>query len=286
LYQIVGKKVLAPGIKRFEVAAPLVARNAQAGQFIMLRLDEYGERIPLTIADLDPDQGTVTIIVQEIGKSTELLGRLEAGDFILDFVGPLGKPSHIKKFGRVVMIGGGVGIAPIHPIAREMKRAGNEVISVLGTRSRELLIMEEEMKLASTEVLITTDDGSYGRQGFVTDVLKDLIANRGPLDLVVAIGPMVMMEAVCRVTRGPGIPTVVSLNPIMVDGTGMCGACRVQVGSDTKFACVDGPEFDGHLVDWELAKRRARLFIQEEKRAVAEHAAKRERGRCGCGCHQ
>lgn len=252
----------------------------------MLRLDEYGERIPLTIADLDPDQGTVTIIVQEIGKSTELLGRLEAGDFILDFVGPLGKPSHIKKFGRVVMIGGGVGIAPIHPIAREMKRAGNEVISVLGTRSRELLIMEEEMKLASTEVLITTDDGSYGRQGFVTDVLKDLIANRGPLDLVVAIGPMVMMEAVCRVTRGPGIPTVVSLNPIMVDGTGMCGACRVQVGSDTKFACVDGPEFDGHLVDWELAKRRARLFIQEEKRAVAEHAAKRERGRCGCGCHQ
>ncbi|MGI6647566.1 MAG: sulfide/dihydroorotate dehydrogenase-like FAD/NAD-binding protein [Bacillota bacterium] len=286
MYQIVGKKVLAPGIKRFEVAAPLVARNAQAGQFIMLRLDEYGERIPLTIADLDPDQGTVTIIVQEIGKSTELLGRLEAGDFILDFVGPLGKPSHIKKFGRVVMIGGGVGIAPIHPIAREMKRAGNEVISVLGTRSRELLIMEEEMKLASTEVLITTDDGSYGRQGFVTDVLKDLIANRGPLDLVVAIGPMVMMEAVCRVTRGPGIPTVVSLNPIMVDGTGMCGACRVQVGSDTKFACVDGPEFDGHLVDWELAKRRARLFIQEEKRAVAEHAAKRERGRCGCGCHQ
>ncbi len=286
MYQIVRKKVLAPGIKRFEVAAPLVARNAQAGQFIMLRLDEYGERIPLTIADFDPDQGTVTIIFQEIGKSTELLGRLETGDFILDFVGPLGKPSHIKKFGRVVMIGGGVGIAPIHPIAREMKRAGNEVISVLGARSRELLIMEEEMKLASTEVLITTDDGSYGRQGFVTDVLKDLIANRGPLDLVVAIGPMVMMEAVCRVTRGPGIPTVVSLNPIMVDGTGMCGACRVQVGSDTKFACVDGPEFDGHQVDWELAKRRSRLFIQEEKRAIAEHEAERERGRCGCGCHQ
>jgi len=286
LYQIVRKKVLAPGIKRFEVAAPLVARNAQAGQFIMLRLDEYGERIPLTIADFDPDQGTVTIIFQEIGKSTELLGRLETGDFILDFVGPLGKPSHIKKFGRVVMIGGGVGIAPIHPIAREMKRAGNEVISVLGARSRELLIMEEEMKLASTEVLITTDDGSYGRQGFVTDVLRDLITNRGPLDLVVAIGPMVMMEAVCRVTRGPGIPTVVSLNPIMVDGTGMCGACRVQVGSDTKFACVDGPEFDGHQVDWELAKRRSRLFIQEEKRAIAEHEAERERGRCGCGCHQ
>lgn len=286
MYQIVRKKVLAPGIKRFEVAAPLVARNAQAGQFIMLRLDEYGERIPLTIADFDPDQGTVTIIFQEIGKSTELLGRLETGDFILDFVGPLGKPSHIKKFGRVVMIGGGVGIAPIHPIAREMKRAGNEVISVLGARSRELLIMEEEMKLASTEVLITTDDGSYGRQGFVTDVLRDLITNRGPLDLVVAIGPMVMMEAVCRVTRGPGIPTVVSLNPIMVDGTGMCGACRVQVGSDTKFACVDGPEFDGHQVDWELAKRRSRLFIQEEKRAIAEHEAERERGRCGCGCHQ
>ena len=286
MYRIVRKEVLAPELKLFEVEAPLVARSAQAGQFIMLRIDEFGERIPLTIADFDPEKGTVTIIFQEIGKSTQLMGQLQEGDCLQDFVGPLGKPSHIEQFGRVVMIGGGVGVAPIHPIARAMKKAGNEVISVLGARNRELLIMEEAMQLASTEVIITTDDGSYGRKGFVTQVLQELITDRSPIDLVVAIGPMVMMEAVCKVTREPAIATVVSLNPIMVDGTGMCGACRIKVGPDTKFACVDGPEFDGHLVDWDLAKRRSRMFVAEEKQALAEHQDKRKEGGCGCSCHQ
>jgi ferredoxin--NADP+ reductase len=286
LYRIIRKEVLAPDLKLFEVDAPLVARSAQAGQFIMLRIDEFGERIPLTIADFDSQKGSVTVIFQEIGKSTQLLGRLEENDCVLDFVGPLGMPSHIEQFGRVVMIGGGVGVAPIHPVAREMKRAGNEVISVLGARTRDLIIMEDAMKAASTEVIITTDDGSYGRKGFVTQVLQELISNRAPIDLVVAIGPMVMMEAVCKVTREPGIPTVVSLNPIMVDGTGMCGACRIKVGAETKFACVDGPEFDGHLVDWDLAKRRSRMFLAEEKQAVAEHEEMRKGGGCGCGSHQ
>jgi ferredoxin--NADP+ reductase len=286
LYRIVRKEQLAPELMLFEVEAPLAARSAQAGQFIMLRIDEFGERIPLTIADFDPEKGTLTLIVQVIGKSTRLMGQLQAGDCLLDLVGPLGQPSHIKKYGRVVMIGGGVGVAPIHPIARALKQAGNEVISILGARSRELLIMEEAMQKASTEVIVTTDDGSYGRKGFVTQVLQDLIDTRMPIDLVVAIGPMVMMEAVSKVTREPGIATVVSLNPIMVDGTGMCGACRVQVGPDTKFACVDGPEFDGHLVDWDLAKRRSRMFAAEEKRALAEPDSQRKGGGCGCSCHQ
>ena len=285
MYRIVRKEVLAPGLKRFDVEAPLVARSARAGQFIILRLDEWGERIPLTIADLDPEQGTVTIIFQEVGKSTQLLGQLEEGEYIRDFVGPLGRPSHISQLGRVVMIGGGVGIAPIHPIAREMKRAGNEVISILGARNRQLLILEEEMKQASTEVLITTDDGSYGRKGLVTKVLQELIIHRSPINLVVSIGPLVMMEAVCRVTQAAGIKTMVSLNPIMVDGTGMCGACRVQVGAETRFACVDGPEFDGHLVDWKLARQRAQMFVAEEKQALQEHEERRKGGLGGCDCH-
>lgn len=285
MYRIVKKEVLAPAVKLFEVEAPLVARSARAGQFIILRIDEYGERIPLTIADLDRERGTVKIVFQEVGKSTQLLGQLEEGEYILDFAGPLGKPSHIEKFGRVVMIGGGIGVAPIYPIAREMKKAGNEVISVIGARNKELLIMEEEMRNVSTEVIITTDDGSYGRKGFVTDVLQDLIENRSPIDLVVAIGPMVMMEMVSKITKEPGISTIVSLNPIMVDGTGMCGACRVEVGAETRFACVDGPEFDGHQVNWELAKRRARMFVVEEKQALAEHDELRGGG-CRCGCQQ
>lgn len=284
MYRIVRKEQLAPELILFEVEAPLAARSAQAGQFIMIRIDEFGERIPLTIADFDPEKGTLTLIVQVIGKSTRLMGQLQEDDCLLDLVGPLGRPSHIEKFGRVVMIGGGVGVAPIHPIARAMKQAGNEVISVLGARSRELIIMEEVMQKASNEVIVTTDDGSYGRKGFVTQVLQDLISNRGPIDLVVAIGPMVMMEAVSKVTREPGIATVVSLNPIMVDGTGMCGACRIQVGPDTKFACVDGPEFDGHLVDWDLAKRRSRMFAEAEKRASADLDAQGKGGGRGCRC--
>lgn len=286
MYRIVKKEQLAPGLILYEVEAPLVARSAQAGQFIMIRIDEFGERIPLTIADFEPEKGTVTLIVQVIGKSTRLMGELQEGDCLLDLVGPLGRPSSVEKFGRVVMIGGGVGVAPIHPIARAMKQAGNEVISILGARSRELIIMEEAMQKASTEVIVTTDDGSYGRPGFVTQVLQELITTRGPIDLVVAIGPMVMMEAVSKVTREPGIPTIVSLNPIMVDGTGMCGACRIQVGPNTKFACVDGPEFDGHLVDWDLAKRRSRMFATEERQALTEPEDLRKGDECECNCHQ
>jgi len=285
LYQILKKQVLVPDLMiLFEVKAPLVASSCQAGQFVMLRKDEVGERIPLTIADFDREKGTITIIFQVVGKSTELIATMEEGDYLLDFAGPLGQPSHIENLGRVVMIGGGVGVAPIHPIAREMKLAGNEVISILGARNRDLLILEEKMKIVSSEVIVTTDDGSYGRTGLVTRVLQELIDERGKIDLVVAIGPMIMMQAVCEVTRKADIPTVVSLNPIMVDGTGMCGACRIEVGSDTKFACVDGPEFDGHKVNWPLARQRSLIFAAEEKRAMLEHH--NEGGGCGCRCQQ
>ncbi|KUG03650.1 hydrogenase, subunit gamma related [hydrocarbon metagenome] len=285
MYQILKKQVLVPDLMiLFEVKAPLVASSCQAGQFVMLRKDEVGERIPLTIADFDREKGTITIIFQVVGKSTELIATMEEGDYLLDFAGPLGQPSHIENLGRVVMIGGGVGVAPIHPIAREMKLAGNEVISILGARNRDLLILEEKMKIVSSEVIVTTDDGSYGRTGLVTRVLQELIDERGKIDLVVAIGPMIMMQAVCEVTRKADIPTVVSLNPIMVDGTGMCGACRIEVGSDTKFACVDGPEFDGHKVNWPLARQRSLIFAAEEKRAMLEHH--NEGGGCGCRCQQ
>jgi ferredoxin--NADP+ reductase len=285
MYQIVKKKVLIPDVMiLLEIEAPLVAASCQAGQFIMLRMDEVGERIPLTIADFDREKGTITIIFQVVGKTTELMTKLEEGDCVLDFAGPLGRPSHIEKFGRVVMIGGGVGVAPIHPIARELKIAGNEVISILGARSHDFLILEEEMKKVSSEVIVTTDDGSYSRKGLVTDVLKELINERGKIDLVIAIGPMVMMQAVCDVTREPYIPTIVSMNPVMVDGTGMCGACRIEVGTETKFACVDGPEFDGHGVNWKLARQRASMFKDEEKRAMIEY--KHKGGGCACGCHQ
>lgn len=284
MYQIVKKRVLVPDIMiLFEVKAPLVAASCQAGQFVLLRKDEVGERIPLTIADFDRDNGTITVIFQVVGKSTALMATMEEGDYLSDFAGPLGKPSHIEKFGRVVMIGGGVGVAPIHPIAREMKLAGNEVISILGARSHELLILEEEMKKVSSQVIVTTDDGSYGRKGLVTEVLATIM-NSSKVDLVVAIGPLVMMQAVCEGTRAQGIPTVVSMNPIMVDGTGMCGACRIEVGADTKFACVDGPEFDGHQVNWTLARQRSLMFVEEEKQAMLN--LENQGGTCKCGCHQ
>jgi 2-polyprenylphenol hydroxylase and related flavodoxin oxidoreductases len=285
MYQIIKKKVLIPDVMiLLEIEAPMVAASCQAGQFIMLRMDEVGERIPLTITDFDREKGTITIIFQVVGKTTELMNQLEEGDCVLDFAGPLGRPSHIEKFGRVVMIGGGVGVAPIYPIARELKNAGNEVISILGARNHELLILEKEMKKISSEVIVTTDDGSYGRKGLVTEVLKELISERDKIDLVVAIGPMIMMQAVCDATREPNIPTIVSMNPVMVDGTGMCGACRIEVGNETKFACVDGPEFDGHRVNWKLASQRAAMFKDEEQRAMVEY--KHEGGRCVCGCHQ
>ncbi len=251
-----------------DVDAPYVARKAQPGQFVILRVGASGERIPLTIADSDKGAGTVTLVFQEVGKSTMIMGGLKEGDRIDDLVGPLGLPSHIEKLGLVVCVGGGIGIAPIHPIARGFKEAGNHVISILGARSKNLLIMEEEMVRASTEVKVCTDDGSYGQKGFVTNVLEGLIQEGLPIELVMAIGPVPMMEAVSRLTKPYGIRTMVSLNPIMVDGTGMCGACRVTVGGEIKFACVDGPDFDGHNVDFAELRLRQRMYLKEEREAI------------------
>ncbi|GEA15952.1 MAG: ferredoxin/flavodoxin---NADP+ reductase [Moorella sp. (in: firmicutes)] len=279
VYRIVRKEVMSPVIKLMEIEAPEVAAKARAGQFIILRIDEEGERIPLTIADFDRSRGTITTIFQEVGYTTRRLGTMEAGDALADFVGPLGQPSEIENYGRVVCVGGGVGVAPVYPIARALKEAGNEVISIIGARTKELLIWEEKMRAVSSELLVATDDGSYGHHGFVTDLLKQVLEERGNVARVWGIGPVVMMRAVAETTRPFGVPTIVSMNPIMVDGTGMCGACRVSVGGETKFACVDGPEFDGHQVDWQLALRRMNMYREEEERIIKFH----EGG--GCGCH-
>ncbi|MDO7786393.1 sulfide/dihydroorotate dehydrogenase-like FAD/NAD-binding protein [Desulforamulus aquiferis] len=282
MYKIVSKKTLAPAIHEYEILAPRVAKKAQAGQFIIVRIDEQGERIPLTIADFNREAGTITIVFAEAGYSTKKLGRLNEGDSVLDFVGPLGVPSHVDKFGTVVMVAGGVGVAPVFPIAREMKDAGNQVVSIMGARNKELIFWEEKMKAASSELLVTTDDGSYVRKGFVTDVLREYIEAQGKPALVMAIGPLPMMRAVVNVTKEYEIKTMVSLNSIMVDGTGMCGACRVTVGGETRFVCVDGPEFDGHQVDFEEQLMRSRKYKSEEQHALTKES-------CGCGgggkCH-
>ncbi|MDI6640403.1 MAG: sulfide/dihydroorotate dehydrogenase-like FAD/NAD-binding protein, partial [Methanocellales archaeon] len=265
---IVTKKELAPTIKLFEVVAPLVAKKAKPGQFIILRIDEKGERIPLTIADFDAQKGTVTIIFQEVGKTTKQLGCLSEGDYISDFIGPLGNPTEIKRYGRVVCIGGGVGVAPIYLKVRALREAGNEVISIIGARTKELLILEEELQEISDEFYITTDDGSKGHHGFVTDVLQKLIDERKNIDLVATAGPAIMMKVVANVTRKHNIRTIASLNPIMVDGTGMCGSCRVRVDGKTKFTCVDGPEFDAHKVDFDHLMTRLQRYLKEEKLAL------------------
>jgi 2-polyprenylphenol hydroxylase and related flavodoxin oxidoreductases len=280
LFAITKKEVLSPTIKLFKVSAPEIAAKAKPGQFIILRLDEKGERIPLTIADFDRREGTLTLIFQEVGRSTLELGELNQGDCLVDLVGPLGKPSEIKKFGRVICIGGGVGVAPVYPITRAMKEAGNEVISIIGARSSDLLILEQEMREVSDSLAVVTDDGTAGMKGFVTTKLEQILKEGPKPDLIVAIGPLVMMRAVSELTRPYGIKTVVSLNSIMVDGTGMCGACRVPVGSKTKFACVDGPEFDGHQVDWAIADMRARMFVDEEKIALEKYNC--AGGECQC----
>ena len=265
---IVEKRELAPLAHLFVVEAPMVSRKARPGQFIILRIDEKGERIPLTIADSDPEKGSITLVVQEIGKTTIQLARMKEGEYILDVVGPLGKPTHLDRFGTVVCMGGGFGIAAIHPVARALKELENEVISIIGARKRELLIMEEEMRRVSSRLLIATDDGSYGRHGFVTDVLKDLLEEGVHIDYCIAIGPVPMMRAVCKITEPLKIKTIVSLNPIMVDGTGMCGACRVTVGGKTRFACVDGPDFDGHEVDFDELIKRQRIYIEAERASL------------------
>ncbi|NJE42730.1 sulfide/dihydroorotate dehydrogenase-like FAD/NAD-binding protein [Thermococcus sp. GR6] len=276
MFRIVHKEKLSPGINLFEIEAPRIARHAKPGQFVVLRLHEKGERIPLTIADSDAGRGTITIVVQEVGKTTYELGTYENGDNILDLLGPLGRPSHIDNFGTVVMVGGGVGVAEIYPVAKAMKEAGNHVISILGFRTKKLVFWGDKLAEVSDEVIVTTNDGSYGMEGFTTHALAKLFDEGRKIDLVHAVGPVIMMKAVAELTRPHGIRTVASLNPIMVDGTGMCGACRVTVGGEIKFACVDGPEFDAHLVDWdELVKR---LNYYRDLELISLEKWKRERG--------
>jgi ferredoxin--NADP+ reductase len=272
--EILENVVLSDSVNRYLVAAPKIAARRKAGQFVIVRIDEFGERIPLTIADADPEQGTITLVVQAVGKSTAQMATLKPGDRLLDVVGPLGAPTHIERVGTVAVVAGGIGIAPAHPVAQAFKRAGNTVIAILGARSKNLLIMEDEMRRATDEVLVCTDDGSYGRPGLVTHVLNDLIDTRGKPDQVFAVGPVPMMKYVSLLTREYGIPTMVSLNPIMMDGTGMCGGCRVTIGGQTRFACVEGPDFDGHLVDFdELMQRQA--FYKEQERVAYERYMQR-----------
>ncbi|MEO0092384.1 MAG: sulfide/dihydroorotate dehydrogenase-like FAD/NAD-binding protein [candidate division WOR-3 bacterium] len=282
MFRILSKKELAPGIKLFEFDAPLIAQKAQPGQFVVLRINEPGERIPLTIADAKKEKGILVIVFQEVGKTTKLLGTLNPGDAVLDLIGPLGKPSEIENYGSVICIGGGVGTPEIFPVARALKEAKNKVISIIGARSKNLLIMEQEMKSVSDELYITTDDGSYGEKGLVTDVLKKIIANGRKIDCVFAVGPVIMMKAVSEMTRPYNIRTIVSLNPIMLDATGMCGVCRVEVGGETKFACVDGPEFDGHKVDFDLLMKRLKTYLKEEKESLELF----NRQITSCSCHK
>ena len=261
MFKILRKEEWSPNVYAMDIEAPRVAKKAQAGQFIVLRVNEEGERIPLTIADYDRETGKILIVFQAIGASTMELAALEAGDTILDFVGPLGRPSEIAKLdGTMVVVGGGIGVAPTYPIARAMKEAGNKVIAIMGAKTKDILIMEDEMKAVTDEVLVTTDDGSYGIKGFVTNAVQALVDRGEKIAQITAIGPVIMMKSVADATRDLGIHTVVSLNPIMVDGTGMCGGCRVTVGEETKFACVDGPEFDGHLVDFKGLMSRQRMY--------------------------
>ncbi len=265
--RIVAKRIIAPNTVRMDIAAPKIARKRKAGQFVILRAAEESERIPLTIAMSDPVTGTITVIFQMVGHSTMELGRLPEGGEVRDVVGPLGKPTHIEKFGTVVSVGGGIGTAVALPIAAAMKQAGNRVIGIVGARTKDLLILQDEMKAACDEMLVSTDDGSFGIHGFVTQVLEKTIARGDKIDLALAIGPVPMMRAVCDLTKRHGIRTIVSLNPIMIDGTGMCGGCRVSVGGKTKFCCVDGPEFDGHEVDWDLLVNRQRMYMDAERKA-------------------
>lgn len=279
-FKIVKKQELVPTIYLMDISAPRIARKAQPGQFVILRIDEKGERIPLTIADFDRKKGTITMIFQTMGKTTTKLSTLENGGELLDFIGPLGNPAHIENEGTVILVGGGVGVAPVFPQARAFKEAGNNVISIIGSRSSNLLLWEDKMREFSDELYITTDDGTKGHHGFVTDIVKKILESGTKVDRVVAIGPPVMMRAVAGVTKPFNVKTVVSLNSIMVDGTGMCGACRVLVGNETKFACVDGPEFDAHLVDFTLLMNRLAIYQPEEKLAFEKYKCERE----GCKC--
>jgi ferredoxin--NADP+ reductase len=277
-FRITEARFLAPDVKLFRIGAPRIARKRKAGQFVIVRVHAQGERVPLTIADSDPQDGTITIIVQGIGKTTKQLNSMKAGDHLTDVVGPLGKPSEIERFGTVVVIGGGVGTAIAYPTAKALKSAGNHVISIVGARTKDLVILESEMRAISDELHITTDDGSYAEKGFVTDKLKALIAAGRKIDLVLAIGPIPMMRAVAEATRPHGIKTMVSLNPIMVDGTGMCGGCRVLVDGKSQFACVDGPEFDAHRVDFDMLTKRNAMYRDAERTALERFEQHNKRG--------
>ena len=270
MYRIVKKRVLNPTVTLMEVEAPLVARKAEPGQFIILRVDENGERIPLTIADYDREKGTVTIIFQIVGATTEKLNHKEEGDYLQDFVGPLGKATETEGLKRVAVIGGGVGTAIAYPVAKKLHDVGCHVDLIVGFRNKDLIILEDEFRAASTNFIIGTDDGSYGKKALVTDLLREQIEAGVKYDRVIAIGPVIMMKFVCQLTKEYNIPTVVSMNPIMIDGTGMCGGCRLTVGGESKFAYVDGPEFDGHLVDFDEAMARGAMYKDFERHAYEE----------------
>jgi ferredoxin--NADP+ reductase len=276
MYKIIRREEMARGtVILNEIQAPLIANKAKPGQFVILKANEAGERIPLTMAETDPENGTITIIYMVVGKSTAIFRDLKVGDGYQDLIGPLGRPTHIEKLGTVVCVGGGTGIAVLHPITRALKQAGNHVIAIIGSRTKDLLIMESHMREASQTLHVCTDDGSYGVKGFVTEVLNEVLEKEN-VQQVVAIGPVPMMKFVSKMTRDYQVPTLVSLNPIMVDGTGMCGGCRVSVGGETKFACVDGPEFDGHLVDYDELMMRLQAYREEENKCYEDYCTIRD----------
>ena len=270
MYKIVSKQVLNPTVTKMEIEAPLIAKKAQPGQFIILRTDENGERIPLTVADYDREKGTVTIIFQIVGATTNQLNSFNEGDYIHDFVGPLGKPTETEGLKKVAVVGGGVGCAIAFPIAKKLHKMGVEVHSVVGFRNKDLVILEDDFKNNSDVFKLMTDDGSYGEKGLVTNALEELIKEGNQYDEVITIGPLIMMKFVCQLTKKYDVKTIVSMNPIMIDGTGMCGGCRLTVGGETKFACVDGPDFDGHLVDFDEAMKRGQMYKEVERHAYEE----------------
>jgi len=282
VYRITAREDLAPVTKLFRVEAPEVARKAQAGQFVIVRIDEKVERVPLTVADYDRQSGEITLVFQEVGKTTKQLGTLKVGDSLASFTGPLGRPTEIENYGTVLVVGGGVGIAPIYPIARSLREAGNTVLSVIGARNKELLFWEDKMRSVSDELVVCTDDGSYARKALVTEPMKEILSSGRKVAMIWAIGPAIMMKFAALATQPFGVKTIVSLNSIMVDGTGMCGACRVSVGGKTRFVCVDGPEFDGHQVDWGLLLERQRIYLNQEKQAVERFEHQHAHGGC-CG---
>ncbi len=277
MFKIIRREEMAEGtVILNEIEAPLIARKAKPGQFVILKANETGERIPLTMADTDTEKGTVTVIYMVVGKSTAIFRDLKVGDGYQDLIGPLGKPTHLEKVGKVVCVGGGTGVAVLHPITRALKEIGNDVTCIVGAREKDLLILEDQMRAASHDLRICTDDGSYGHHGFVTDVLKEVLEANKDIQLAVAIGPVPMMKFVSKMTKEYNVKTLVSLNPIMIDGTGMCGGCRVSVGGETKFACVDGPEFDGHAVDYDGLMLRLQAYCDEEKECYEDYCTMQE----------